>query len=372
MQSSGFAGHSVDGDMQASGVIALNVVNGLLATIDAEGFDAAALSARVGLGDTSLFEDSSFRPLATFTSLLEIAAILRDDPVLGFRLGKAFDFRRLGPMGELFLTAPTVGEALYKFTCYFSVLQSNTQCSLDVDNETARLSYLITDSTIRHRVQDANFTEIVFCSMLTALLGEDWRPSSVHFEHSPGAHIARYRPYLPCDLRFGERENAILFPARHLDVPIRYSDQNAHSHVETAIRELRTTEETRLDFSATIKAWITAALANSGDIEIQAAAGDFGMSLRSFQRKLFETGVNYADLRNRVRIGLARALLASTDLPIPAIAEYLRYSETSAFSRSFKNLAGETPARFRQQARAACRARRPTASSEFQPNLALI
>jgi AraC-like DNA-binding protein len=356
--------------MQASGVIALSVVDGLLATIDAEGIDSAALSARVGLADGTLFEDPSFRPLATFTSLLEIAAVVRDDPVLGFRLGKAFDFRRLGPMGELFLTAPTVGDALYKFTCYFPVLQSNTQCSLGVDNETARLSYLITDSTIRHRAQDANFTEIVFCSMLAALLGEDWRPSSVHFEHSPGAHIARYRPYLACDLRFGERENAILFPARQLDVPIRYSDRNAHSHVETEIRELRAAEATRLDVSASIKAWITAALANSADIEIGAAASDFGMSLRSFQRKLFETGVNYAHLRNCVRIGLARSLLGSTELPIPAIAEYLKYSETSAFSRSFKHLAGETPARFREQARRSGRARRPTGPGDLHLNVA--
>ena len=347
--------------MHMPGVIALSIVDGLLATIDAEGIDSAALSARVGLGDTSLFEDSGFRPLATFTSLLEIAAIVGHDPVLGFRLGKAFDFRRVGPMGELFLTAPTVGEALYKFTRYFSVLQSNTQCSLDIDNDTAKLSYLITDSTIRQRAQDANFTEIVFCSMIAALLGEAWRPSSVHFEHLPREHVALYRPYLSCELRFGHRENAILFPARDLDVPIRYSDRCAHSQVETAIRGLRNAEETRLDFSTSIKAWITAALATSGDIDIGAAASDFGMSLRSFQRKLFETGVNYAHVRNRVRTGLAKGLLATSDLPIPAIAEYLKYSETSAFSRSFKHLAGETPARFRE------RTRRLAGSGEAHP-----
>jgi AraC-like DNA-binding protein len=340
--------------MQTSGVIALCVVNGLIATIDGQGIDSAALSARVGLGDDRLFGDSNFRPLATFTSLLEIAATVRNDPVLGLRLGKAFDFRRLGPMGELFLTARTVGDALEKFTHYFPILQSNTECSLTVEDKVARLSYSIRDATIRHRSQDADFTEIVFCSMLAALLGGDWRPSSVRLEHSAGRHLELYKAYFPCAVCFGERENAILFPARDLDAPIPWSNQTAHTRVETAIRELRSREVGQLDLSASIKAWIMESLSNSTDIDIDTAASDFGMSLRSFQRRLSDTGVNYADLRNRVRIGMARGLLASTDISIPTIADYLKYSEPSAFARSFKRLSGETPVQFRRQAQRIC------------------
>jgi hypothetical protein len=174
-------------------------------------------------------------------------------------------------MGQLFLTARTVGEALEKFTHYFPVLQSNTQCSLRVEDAVARLSYSIRDSTIRHRSQDANFTELVFCSMLVALLGDDWRPSSVRFEHLPGSHFELYKPYFHCSISFGERENAIQFSARDLDTAIPHSNHIAHSHAEAAIREPRSKEIARLSFSAGIKAWIIESLSNPTDIDIETA-----------------------------------------------------------------------------------------------------
>jgi AraC-like DNA-binding protein len=77
------------------------------------------------------------------------------------------------------------------------------------------------------------------------------------------------------------------------------------------------------------------------------AASDFGMSLRSFQRRLAELNINYLELRNEVRCQLAKRLLGMTSMPITSIALYLGYSETSAFCRHFKNMCGVSPSHFR-------------------------
>ena len=81
---------------------------------------------------------------------------------------------------------------------------------------------------------------------------------------------------------------------------------------------------------AALKAWI-AALCQHGRLDIAEVAVDFGMSLRSFQRKLAEHGVVYADLRNHVRMEIAKSLLANTHLSLPIIAEQIGYSELGAF-----------------------------------------
>jgi AraC-like DNA-binding protein len=78
-------------------------------------------------------------------------------------------------------------------------------------------------------------------------------------------------------------------------------------------------------------------------------AGDFGMSIRSFQRKLADHGINYLDIRNRVRSHIAKCMLVETSIPVTSIALQLGYSETSAFSRGFKTQVGETPAEFRKR-----------------------
>lgn len=108
---------------------------------------------------------------------------------------------------------------------------------------------------------------------------------------------------------------------------------------------------TLLDLVRGVEAWIAASLCRSVPTDIEVAAGDFGMSTRSFQRKLADHGVNYLDVRNRVRADIARCMLLETRTPVTSIALQLGYSETSAFSRGFKSQVGETPAEFRKRRR---------------------
>ena len=102
-----------------------------------------------------------------------------------------------------------------------------------------------------------------------------------------------------------------------------------------------------LDFSIALEAWMTSALSASMSIDAENAASDFGMSSRSFQRKLSEHNINYLELRNKVRTQIAKCLLGTTSMAITSIAIYLGYSETSAFSRHFRNTTGLSPSEFR-------------------------
>jgi AraC-like DNA-binding protein len=201
-----------------------------------------------------------------------------------------------------------------------------------------------------HRVQDANFSEALFYSLLQTCFGRDWQPICLEFEHSAGANLSAYRELLDCPLRFGARYNTISFAAEHLDQPISSFDPALHRRLENELCDRLRSEELELDLSRSVKAWITARLCRSATIDIRDAASDFGMSVRSFQRTLSEAGISYADLRNSVRTEIAKAMLAFTGLSIIEIAVDLGFSETSAFSRSFKSFTGSTPAKFREDA----------------------
>ncbi|MVA56679.1 helix-turn-helix domain-containing protein [Agrobacterium vitis] len=338
--------------MKTTGIIASSAMNGLLASIRLGGLDADTVSARIGLGSNALFAESDFMPLAAFTSALEVASEETNDPIFGLKLGKEFEFQAIGSLAALFLTAPTLKEGLTQFSRHFPALQSNSRSALVVENDVARFSYSIHDNTVRHKTQDADFTESLLNTMLAATIGEDWKPCCIEFEHMPGDNLALYRSQLACPLSFGRRENAIVFPKKFLDRPIGAGgDEHRHLQIACELSDLLYRREKRLDLVAALKAWIAAALCQHASIDIDHAAGDFGMSLRSFQRKLAENGVNYADLRNMVRMEIAKSLLANTRLPISVIAEQLGYSELSAFARSFRHLTGFTPARFRQKSR---------------------
>jgi two-component system, response regulator YesN len=60
-----------------------------------------------------------------------------------------------------------------------------------------------------------------------------------------------------------------------------------------------------------------------------------------------ETGETFSSFLSRVRMEEAKRLLASTDLMVYEVAERVGYRSVEHFSRSFKRLVGESPARFK-------------------------
>ncbi|WP_245258311.1 AraC-like transcriptional regulator QhpR [Rhodopseudomonas palustris] len=337
--------------MSASGTIACGPVQQLLVALARSRPESAGINARVGISRATLDDPSGMLPLAAFTSMLEAAAHESGNRTLGIELGRDFKLAALGPISDLMRTAQTVGDALESFSGFFASIQTSTRTTLSVSDGIARLSYAIEDPAIRFREQDAGFSLAIEYSMLAGFLGPAWRASGVEFEHAAGDDLPFYQQHFDCPLRFGRRENALLFQARCLDVPLQQADRNLHARLRADLAEVIQRRATRLDLVRGIEAWIAASLCRSVATDIEVVACDFGMSTRSFQRRLADHGVNYLDIRNRVRSHIAKCMLAETGAPVTSIALQLGYSETSAFSRGFKSQVGETPVEFRKRRR---------------------
>jgi AraC-like DNA-binding protein len=78
-------------------------------------------------------------------------------------------------------------------------------------------------------------------------------------------------------------------------------------------------------------------------------AKSLGMSARTMQRRLGELGTTYQDVLDDVRRGLARRLLAQTDLGMGEVAFLLGFEEVNSFARAFHTWEGTTPVRWRER-----------------------
>lgn len=337
--------------MSESGTVTTGAAKELLTVLSKNVPAVQGIGARAGLSRQTLQDAAGMVSLASFTSMLEAAAYECGNTTLGLELGKEFRISALGPVSHLVRTARTLGDGLEKFIRFFGSVQTGTRTTLTVANGTARLTYSISDPAIRCRVQDAGLTLAVEYSMLSSLLGPTWTATGVDFEHAVGDDLAFYRQHFSCPLRFERRENALMFPARFLDTSLRDADENLHTKLEADLDQTMRSQATALDLVQSIEAWVASSLCRSVITDIEVVASDFGMSTRSFQRKLAAHDISYFDIRNRVRAHIAKCMLAETSVPITSIALQLGYSETSAFSRGFKIQMGETPAEFRKRAR---------------------
>lgn len=75
-----------------------------------------------------------------------------------------------------------------------------------------------------------------------------------------------------------------------------------------------------------------------------------GLSLRTLQRRLAETGWTLGDIVASARVHLATRLLATTDTPLALVGLLAGYSDQPHFQRAFRAAVGPTPAEYRRLA----------------------
>jgi AraC family transcriptional regulator len=85
--------------------------------------------------------------------------------------------------------------------------------------------------------------------------------------------------------------------------------------------------------------------------EIASTAGVHPAYLSASFRRHYQCTVG--DYLRQRRVESARRLLADTGLPLPEVARVTGFADHSHFARTFKNLTGTTPSRYRRSARAA-------------------
>jgi AraC-like DNA-binding protein len=94
-----------------------------------------------------------------------------------------------------------------------------------------------------------------------------------------------------------------------------------------------------------------------GHPSIVCAARQFGIPVRTLQRRLHDAGITYSELVDKVRYDAACRKLKVTHMNIADIANALGFSDPSNFSRAFQRWSGMSPSEYRRK-HAARRARR--------------
>jgi len=92
---------------------------------------------------------------------------------------------------------------------------------------------------------------------------------------------------------------------------------------------------------------IVAGLALAGTVSLETAAEHLGISPRTLQRRLTQSGITFWAMVEQSRFEIAGALLRDTDLKVQEIATRLGYSSPGGFSRAFARWAGCSPSSFR-------------------------
>jgi AraC-like DNA-binding protein len=161
-----------------------------------------------------------------------------------------------------------------------------------------------------------------------------------------GGDAAPYRRYLGQNVRFGAKRSALSFPAELLDYVRPAADSELAARLTDYAREkyMRAGEDS--SWVERVERVLRAADDATG-LELPEVARRCRVSTRTLRRRLAEEHTTFSEIRARVRIERAAALLVTTDQSTSAISSLLGYADANSFRRAFQRWAGRTPAQYR-------------------------
>jgi AraC-like DNA-binding protein len=334
--------------------IRANVLANVVAELNRLGIEAEPLLFKHVKGIEGLADPYREVPLEDYVAFFEAAAEASADPALGARLGSRFRPDQLGPLGVVFVAAPSLRFALERLGRFLEAWQGGTSVALESGAGVAEWSYRIDDPAISPRRQDAEFTLSATCGFIRTLLGQAWRPIEVHLEHPlhPDAGPRERRALetaFKAPVLHEQGANRVVLDPADLDRPASSVGQAIAPYLEQHLRDLMEARAGTESCSAMIRRLIARRIGRQR-LDLASLAEEAGLSGRTLQRRLAAEATNLRALVLQHRLQLAEPVLKDGSSPITSIAHGLGYADPTVFARAFRSWRGQSPRAFRAAA----------------------
>lgn len=309
------------------------------------GLPVAQIRERVGLSPEALRDPDGRVSLESLYDLVEECARQSRDPLVHMRMTTQLSIESLDVLGFLFMTSPTLGDALHASMRFQRVWCEGERYELEEHDPWLRIVYVPWGPP---RVAHALMAEMFAVDMLvngSRVVGQPIE-AQVHFAHGspsdPDAHAA----LLGVRAEFSAARNEVWLDRGALATPIAQPGHEAMF----AFFERTLEEKLRALGSDTASARVMGMLLASADLDLDLAvlAQRLHMSPRTLQRRLADEGTSLRALVDQARRARAITLLEGGS-SIAEVAYFLGYSEASAFHRAFRRWTGRTPESYRRE-----------------------
>lgn len=282
--------------------------------------------------------------------LLAVAAARTGCQHLGLLVGREGGLQSLGALGFAVRHAADVRSALGLLVQHFAQHDRGGVVIFSEHGAAAGLTYRIAVPAVPGSQHIGDVAMAIGFQMMQAICGPSFRPEEISLARHRPSNIRPYLTQFGRVVRFDAEDPTLNFAGEWLDRPVAGADPELQRLILHLIGESE--RERKCDPGEDVRR-VLAGMLGRGTARQEAVALSFGVSSRTLHRRLAVIGASFRSLLDGVRCEMARRLLEDTGLPVGEVALALDYSETSAFSRSFKRRFGCSPTAWRQQHAAA-------------------
>jgi AraC-like DNA-binding protein len=285
----------------------------------------------LGIGASEFANPETRLPHRAVMALLQQLVDRSGDPSIGLRAGCSVEIGDFDALEYAARCTVDVRGAIECMCRYMSLLNEAADVSLREEGDRAIWEFRIHDGV--PQVPAAN--DFVVASALTF--------ARIYVE-VPEASFERV---FGKNVKLGMPQNAWVFPASLLALPMLRAHPTIHIAFETRARELAERLRGQQGVAGRVREVVFAHL-RAGDASMASVARAMAMSVATLRRRLEAEGTTHSEILDRVRSDLAMIYLSDSQLSVRDIAFLLGYSQSRAFHNAFRRWSdGSTPVDYR-------------------------
>jgi AraC-like DNA-binding protein len=322
--------------------------------LDSLGIPVDDLLRRIGLSRSDIEDPDARIPRERSMRLWTETPLFIGDEEFGLHAaeivhGSATSLGSIDVIDYVTRASATLGAAVERLSRYSQILQEELlEIRLETSPEVARIEARLLGlprGTLRHA---AEFVIATFLLRSRDLIGRDFDPLEVEFEHPAPEGVSEHRRIFRAPVRFDAPANAISFDAALLEVPVLSADSRLCALLDKQAEEILARLPKADDMTERVRRAVYDLLGSS-DLSAERVARKLGITVRTLQRRMREEGQTYHGLLDSLRCELARHHLRERRLAVSEIAFLLGFGDVSALHRAFRRWTGLTPRAFRDE-----------------------
>lgn len=324
----------------ADGMLRASPFSGLPAALASFGVPLGPILKEVGFPPGMLDDADAQIGIAQAGRLLSLSARRAACPQIGLLIGRTTGLGTLGRIGELARDARDVGAAVRGLILALHMHDRATVPTLAEREGVAVLSTVALGDLREGAAEISDLTMCACFNILRELCGTTWQPLDVGLSRRSPPDRRPYIQAFGAAVHFDAEFNALTFDADWLKRPVRPRAQPQPDLL------VRAAGRHPLEAAGQIRRACVQAIME-GKPTVERLADLVGLSRRTLNRRLALDGTTARAELLRVRVRIARQLLAGTSLPLAEIADLLGYADTPAFTRAFRSEVDAAPAAWR-------------------------
>ncbi|MCH2057332.1 MAG: AraC family transcriptional regulator ligand-binding domain-containing protein [Thalassotalea sp.] len=317
------------------------------------------LARELQLDLAKIFEEAHINPAALSDSSNHISGInfqqliltlinYSKDELYGLHTAKFVQPGSYSVLGFISMNCETLGQAMTKIQPFEKLVGDMGTTTIEDLNEQVKIGW---HCQFNHPIVKRHMIDNCLASWVTFaryLISQPCNPSEILLtrKEPPLDQQNDYHNLFRCPIKYGQKENAIVFDKTLLAMPLNKGNQQILSTLESHAKTLISNLSHEDTFLALLRLAIENALQH-GNTSQQQIAQKFGISAKTLQRRLADVGLQYQTFLDDIRLEKAKHYLSETTLTLNVVSVQLGFKEPRSFYRWFNKVIGETPGKYR-------------------------